>query len=74
MKEIKLWEIVPEGKNGLDVKKIEDVSETETENQLEEVITKCPELLMRELKLVGRQTKIHLVALLTCLVWMVMDA
>ena len=34
-----------------------DVNETETENQLEEVITKCPDLLMKDLTLIGRQTE-----------------
>lgn len=39
MKETKLWEIVPDDNEGLRINKIESVSETETEEQLEEVIT-----------------------------------
>lgn len=57
MKEIMLWKIKEDGSQGLSAEKIQSVKETETEEQLEEVITRCPELLMEDLKLVGRQTE-----------------
>lgn len=56
MKEIMLWKI-KENNGQLDVEKIQSVQKTETENQLEEVITHCPSLLMEDLKLIGRQTE-----------------
>jgi len=57
MEEIKLWRIKEDGNHQFDVEKIQSVKETQTEEQLEEVITRCPELLMEDLKLVGRQTE-----------------
>lgn len=57
MKEIKLWKVSPDGKGKHIVEQLSNVNQTETENQLEEIIVKCPELLMRDLKLVGRQTE-----------------
>ena len=56
MKEILLWKIKQDN-HDLDIEKIQSVRQTETEEQLEEVITKCPELLMEDLKLIGRQTE-----------------
>ena len=57
MKGIKLWKVLVNNNQNISVDEIENVSETETENQLEEVITQRPELLMKGLKLVGRQTE-----------------
>ena len=57
MKGIKLWKVQSNDDLNISVDEIENVSETETENQLEEVITRRPELLMKGLKLVGRQTE-----------------
>lgn len=57
MKGIKLWKIKKDAEQSYCVDEIQDVNETETENQLEEVITKCPDLLMKDLTLVGRQTE-----------------
>ncbi len=58
MKEIKLWKISPDGKDKNIVEELNNVIQTETESQLEEVIVRCPELLMKNLKLVGRQTEV----------------
>lgn len=56
MKEIKLWKVSPDEKGKHIVEQLTNINQTDTENQLEEVIVRCPELLMRDLKLVGRQT------------------
>jgi len=56
MKEIRLWKI-DNSKEEIRIEKIPNVAETETENMLEEVITQHPNLLMEDLKLVGRQTE-----------------
>ena len=57
MKEIMLWKIKESDTQNLSIEKIESAQETKTENDLEEVITRCPELLMEDLKLIGRQTE-----------------
>ena len=57
MKEIKLWEIKHENKDGPPVKPLKSVKQTETENLLEEIIVGYPDLLSDGLKLVGRQTE-----------------
>ena len=57
MKAIVLWKINEHGTCEMNVEKIQNVKETQTEKQLEEVITRCPELLMEDLKLIGRQTE-----------------
>jgi hypothetical protein len=57
MKKIVLWKIKEDNGQELDVEEIQSVQETRTENQLEEVITRCPALLMEDLKLIGRQTE-----------------
>ena len=57
MKEIKLWKIKKNASSELNVENIQNVKETQTEEQLEEVITRCPELLVEDLKLIGRQTE-----------------
>jgi endonuclease NucS-like protein len=56
MKAIKLWEIISDGSGVFNASQIDNVEKTETEEQLEEVLTRCPDLLMEDLKLVGRQT------------------
>ena len=57
MEEIKLWKLGADGQQKLSAEPIVNIRETETENQLEEVLTSCPELLMNGLKLIGRQTE-----------------
>ena len=57
MKAIMLWKINEHGNWEMNVEKIQSVEETQTEKQLEEVITRCPELLMEDLRLIGRQTE-----------------
>jgi len=57
MKEIKLWKINEDASSELNVENIQSVKQTQTEEQLEEVLTRCPELLMEDLKLIGRQTE-----------------
>ncbi|MBM4284817.1 MAG: DUF91 domain-containing protein [Deltaproteobacteria bacterium] len=57
MKEIKLWEIFNDSEGKLSISALNDVRETETENQLEEIIVRSPELLLPDLKFVGRQTE-----------------
>jgi len=56
MKEIMLWKINEDDGGEISIEGIENVNKTETEKQLEEVITKRPGLLMKDLKLIGRQT------------------
>jgi hypothetical protein len=43
MKEIKLWKIKKDASSELNVENIQNVKETQTEEQLEEVITRCPD-------------------------------
>ncbi len=57
MREIKLWKIKEDANGELIVENIENVKGTQTEQQLEEVITRCPGLLMEDLRLIGRQTE-----------------
>jgi len=57
MKAIGLWRIDKDDAGKPKVCPIEIVEQTETEAQLEEVLTRCPELLMSDLKLIGRQTE-----------------
>ena len=56
MQEIRLWKINT-SEEGIGIEQIPNVAETVTENMLEEVITQHPNLLMEDLKLVGRQTE-----------------
>lgn len=57
MKEIKLWEVSSDEGGGVQANPVESIQKTDTEQLLEEVIVRCPQLLMSELKLVGRQTE-----------------
>ena len=56
MQEIRLWKINT-SEEGIGIEQIPNVAETVTENMLEEVITQHPNLLMEDMKLVGRQTE-----------------
>ncbi len=56
MQTIRLWKLVDNSQNKITVQKIGNVQETKTEKQLEDVITNNPELLMNDLRLIGRQT------------------
>jgi len=56
MKEIKLWKVSPGGEGELAVQPLNNVDSTRTESHLEEILVKSPDLLMKDLKLVGRQT------------------
>lgn len=57
MQEIKLWKIVGETNEKAKAVCVETISETTTEELLEEVLTTSPELLMPDLHLIGRQTE-----------------
>lgn len=53
MEELKIWKI--DGNDSLEVSVLETIDETETENLLEEILTKNPDMLDIGLDLVGRQ-------------------
>jgi RecB family endonuclease NucS len=56
MEEIKLWKILCDGNEKPRAVGVENITETTTEQLLEEVLTGSPELLMPGLHLIGRQT------------------
>jgi hypothetical protein len=56
MKEIHVWEIAGENLGNIEVHPIEPVDQTQTEQLLEEILVKKPDLLLPELRVVGRQT------------------
>jgi len=56
MKGIRLWQVIQDEENSLEVVSLEGVNQAETEALLEEAIVRHPDLLMEGLKLVGRQT------------------
>lgn len=56
MKEIRIWEVEGQNLSDLKIEPIETVGQTETEKLLEEILIKKPELLMPDLRVVGRQT------------------
>lgn len=56
MIKVKLWLLDKNEKNQLHPVQLEEVGETETEKQLENILVNNPELLMPGLKLIGRQT------------------
>jgi hypothetical protein len=56
MKEIKLWQLIADDNGKPTVDQLINVKQTETENLLEEIIVRSPNLLLPDLKLVGRQT------------------
>ncbi|NLK00710.1 MAG: DUF91 domain-containing protein [Clostridia bacterium] len=53
---LKLWSLDQDGDNHISPVPVEEIDQTETENQLESILVRNPELLMPGLKLVGRQT------------------
>jgi len=57
VEEIKLWKIVTQQDAKPRALPVENVTETTTEELLEEVLTGAPDLLMPSLRLVGRQTE-----------------
>jgi hypothetical protein len=56
MKEIHIWEIDGENLTNLEVHPVGAVDQTQTEQLLEEIIVKKPDLLLPDLRVVGRQT------------------
>ncbi len=56
MKAIKLWQ-VNRSADGRTAVEIQTTHQTETEQLLEDLLTECPDLLMAELTLIGRQTE-----------------
>lgn len=56
MEEIKLWEITTEDSGQLAVQALPGVGQAKNEEQLEKIMVQRPELLMKDLRLVGRQT------------------
>jgi len=58
MKEIKLWQIIAADNGKPIVDQLKNVKQAETENLLEEIIVHSPDLLLPDLKLVGRQTDV----------------
>jgi hypothetical protein len=56
MKEIHVWEIIGDNLHNLEVHPIEAVDQTQTEQLLEEILVKKPDLLLPDLRVVGRQT------------------
>jgi hypothetical protein len=57
MKDLKLWEITTDEKSEPTVHSVKSVNQTKTEEQLEEMMVRYPELLFDDLKLIGRQTE-----------------
>ncbi len=56
MNEIRLWQIVEDKDKGPKVFQLDSVHQTKTEELLEEIIVRHPDLLLKDLKFVGRQT------------------
>lgn len=56
MDEIKLWQVTLDQAGAPSVAAVESVDQTGTEEQLEEILVRSPDLLLPGLKLVGRQT------------------
>lgn len=56
MQEIKLWEVTTGETGEPSVQPVKGIDQTKTEEQLEEIIVHRPDLLFKDLKLVGRQT------------------
>jgi hypothetical protein len=53
---VKLWSLNKDDQNQLYPVHLDEVRETETEKQLEDILVRNPDLLMPGLKLIGRQT------------------
>ena len=56
MIDVKFWSLEKDGNSNIIPSELESLIHTETEQQLEELIVKNPDLLMEGLELVGRQT------------------
>lgn len=56
MKKIMVWEVDSSGDESPRINQLDIVDQTKTEESLEEVLVCCPDLLLKDLKLVGRQT------------------
>ena len=56
MREIRVWKVDVNEDDLPTVNLLDTVEQTKTEALLEEIIVCCPELLFKDLKLVGRQT------------------
>jgi hypothetical protein len=57
MEEIKLWRIGADGNNKQHAEEVSGVIETDTERLLEEVLMHSPNVLMKDLRVIGRQTE-----------------
>ena len=57
MEEIKLWRIGADGNNKQHAEEVSGVIETDTERLLEEVLMHSPHVLMKDLRVIGRQTE-----------------
>lgn len=57
MKQTKLWQVKAGGEGKLTIEEMTSVESTATETQLEEMLVHHPDLLFKDLKLVGRQTE-----------------
>lgn len=55
MEEIKLWALENDGTNKLNAILVESLTKMEAESQLEELLVQSPDILMSNLRLVGRQ-------------------
>jgi hypothetical protein len=56
MKEIHIWEVDGENLANIKIQPVENVDQTQTEQLLEEILVKRPDLLLPDLRIVGRQT------------------
>jgi hypothetical protein len=57
MKEVRLWEISKSEQGETYAKPMDSVSQTKTEDDLESLLVRCPDLLFDDLRLIGRQTE-----------------
>jgi len=63
MLDLKLWSLEKNNRDKFTPAALDNLVQTETEQQLEELIVENPDLLFNGLKLVGRQTSTHTGAL-----------
>jgi len=59
MKGIKVWALEKDEKENLTAIPVDTLNHTKTEEQLEELLVRKPEILIPGLTLVGRQTQIE---------------
>jgi RecB family endonuclease NucS len=57
MEEIRLWKINTNGAAKPAAESVETIAETTTERLLEDALTQSPDILMQNLRLIGRQTE-----------------